>query len=279
MFSANVRKKSIGKMRSMRLLAVFLVPVIALILGAAAPKAWAQEVAEAELFFEYNSTDLDLGFDIFFDADAWTEATLTAPDGMTDFFLVNTGGGLFDKGNTEIMTESAEPPFGPDCAIPDECTDQEIADAIADFQSFFPDGTWSLEVVFTDSSSTTVFIDLSHDLPAAPDIRRPREEQSLKKVKEIKWRDASEAGDPPIISYEVVAEMVINGETFKITAILPGNARKFTIPKEFMRLARRAKKQEELEEFKVEVIARADNLNKTISELAVFEFEEEEEEE
>ncbi len=279
MFSAKVKEKSIGKMRSMRLLAVLLVPVIALIMGATAPKVWAQEIAEFELFFEFNATDLDLGFDIFLDADGWTEATLTAPDGATDFFIVNTGGGLFDKGNTEIMTESAEPPFGPDCAIPDECTDQEIADAIATFRADFPAGTWKIEVVFTDTSSTTASADLSHDLPAAPDIRRPREEQSLKKVSTIRWRDTSEAGDPPIISYEVVAEMVINGETFKITAIVPGSATKFTISKEFMRLARRAKKQGELEEFKVEVIARADNLNKTITELSVFEFEEEEEEE
>jgi hypothetical protein len=279
MFSAKIREKSIEKMRSMRLLTIFLVPVATLILGAAAPQVWAQEIAEAEVFFEFNSTDLDLGFDIFFDADPWTEATLTAPDGITQFFLVNTDGGLFDQGNTEIMTESAEPPFSDSCLDPENCTEQEIADAITDFQSNFPDGIWELEVVFTDTTSTTVDVELSHDLPSAPRIRRPKEEQNIKKVKDIRWRDTSQEGDPEIISYEVVAEMVIDGETFVNTATLPGNARKLTISKEFMSLAKRAKKRGDLEEFKVEVVARADNLNKTITEVPVFEFEEDDDEE
>jgi hypothetical protein len=43
MFSAKIREKSIGKVRSMRLLAVLLVPVAVLILGAAVPEGWAQE--------------------------------------------------------------------------------------------------------------------------------------------------------------------------------------------------------------------------------------------
>ena len=52
----------------MRLLAVLLVPLIFFILGATAPQVWAEEIAEQEVFFEFNSTDLDLGFDIFLDA-------------------------------------------------------------------------------------------------------------------------------------------------------------------------------------------------------------------
>jgi hypothetical protein len=281
MFSAKIREKSIGKMRSMRLLAGFLVPVIALILGATAAPVWAGEISEAEVFFEFNSTDLDLGFDIFLDADPWVLARVTGPPpGNEVFFLVNTGAGLFDKGNTEIMTESAEPPFGPDCAIEDECTEQEIADAIDDFQdNFFPEGTYTFFVEFIDGTDAETTAELFHDLPAAPDIRKPREGQSLKKAKKIIWRDTSEGGDPEIISYEVVAEMVIDGETFVNTATLPGNAKKLTISSEFRKLAKRAKKRGELEEFKVEVVARGDNLNKTITEVPLFEMEEEEEEE
>lgn len=289
MFSAKLREKSIDKKRSMRLLTVLIVPVIALFLGATVPQVWAQgEIAEAEVFFEFNSTDLDLGFDIFLDADPWVYATVTGPGGA--IFIVDTGGGLEDKGNTEIMTESAEPPFGPDCAIEDECTEQEIADAIDDFQdNFFPEGTYTFYVEFTDGTDATTTAELFHDLPAAPDIRKPREGQSLKKVKKIRWRDTSEGGDEEIIGYEVVAEMVVLVEddgggdpeerTYKNTATLPGGARKLTVPLEFMKLAKHAKKRGELAEFKVEIVARGENLNKTITELPVFELEEEEEEE
>ena len=274
MLSTKVRKKSVGRIRTMRLLAVLLVPIVALILVAAAPQIWAQEIAEAEVFFEFNSTDLDLGFDIFLDGDPWVTATVKAPDGT--IFIVDTGSGLNDKGNTEIMTESAEPPFSDSCDDPENCTPQEIADAINDFQSFFPAGTYTLEVEFQAGGNLSTTAELSHDLPAAPDISRPKEGANLKKVKTIRWRDTSEAGDPEIIEYEIVAEMVIDGETFKNIAILPGSARKVTIPKEFMSLAKRAKKQGDLEEFKVEIVARGDNLNKTITEQPVFELEEEE---
>jgi hypothetical protein len=283
MFSAKSREKSIGKMRSIRLLAVFLIPVAALILGAAATQVWAQEISEAEIFFEFNSTDLDLGFDIFFDADPWRAATLTDPNG-TEYFLVNTGGGLFEQGNTEIFTESAEPPFCEEVAE-ELCDEDFIQGKIDEFQAGFEDGFWELIVEFADGTiSEPVVIELDHALPAAPDIRRPKEEQNLKKVKDIRWRDTSTGTDPEIISYEVVAEMVVLGEdeeelTYVNTATLPGTAKKFTISKEFMSLAKRAKKRGKLVEFKAEVIARGANLNKTITEVPVFEFEDDEDEE
>jgi hypothetical protein len=285
MITGKIREKSIDKSRNQRLLAVLLVPLIALILGSAAPQVWAQEISEFEVFFEFNSTDLDLGFDIFLDADPWTNAMLTAPDGTTLFFEADTGdptSGLREKGNTEIFTESAEPPFGPDCDIEDECREDEIEDAIADFQAFFPAGTWRIDVTFVDDSTDTAFAELSHDLAAAPRIRRPKEDRSIKKIKSIKWADQSQEGDPEIIGYEVVAEMVVlveddEGEeeelTYVNTATLPGSARKLTISPEFMKLAKKAKKRGELVEFKVEIIARADNLNKTIAERVLFELE------
>ena len=279
MNSRKMREQSIGKKKSLRSTAILLVPLVALILGGAAPQIWALEIAEAELFFEFNSTDLALGFDIFLDADPWVEAILIAPDGMTEFLIVDTGGGLEEKGNTEIMTESAEPSFSDTCADPEDCTPAEIAAAIAAFQTDFPEGTWEIEVVFLDLTSARAPVELSHDLPAAPEIIRPREGAKLKNVKNIRWEDTSQGGDPEIISYEVVAEMVIDGETFKTTATIPGDARKFTIAKEFRSMARHAKKQGTLEEYKAEVIARADNLNKTITEVVIFEPEEDEEEE
>jgi hypothetical protein len=282
MLSTKVRGKSPETMKQMRLLAVLIVPAVALIMGAVTPEVWAQpEISEFEVFFEFNSTDLDLGFDIFLDADPWVEATLTAPDNVTQYFFVNTGGGLEEKGNTEIMTESAEPPFCEDVAE-EVCDEDFIQGKIDEFQDgFFPEGDWTIEVLFVDLVTTdTATVTLSHALPAAPKIKWPREGFSLRRIKSIRWKDKSEEGDPEIISYEAVAEMVIAEDdeerTFKNTAILPGSAKKLTIPKEFMKLAKRAKSRGDLVEFKVEVIGRGENLNKTITEVPVFEFEEEE---
>ena len=65
--------------------------------------------------------------------------------------------------------------------------------------------------------------------------------------------------------------MVIDDRTFVNTATLPAGVTRFTVARQFMRLAARAHRAGLLEEFKVEVISRAVNLNKTITELSVFE--------
>jgi hypothetical protein len=244
-------------------------------MGTAAKVVWAQdpvEFDEAEVFFEFNSTDRDLGFDIFLDGEPWETVTVTGPDGQ--IFQVLTDGSLFDLGNTEIMTESAEPPFCEDIEEED-CDDEFIQDKIDEFQALFPEGTYLFSGTTVEGDAIEGSAELSWDLPAPPDIRRPREGTRIKKIKVIRWKDASEADDPEIIGYEVVAEAVIDGETFVNTATLPGNARKYTISPQFLKLVRRAHKRGTLEEFKAEVIARADNLNKTISEVVVFEVEEE----
>jgi hypothetical protein len=93
MFTGKIREKSIGKIRPRRLLAVLLALVVALILGAAAPEGWANDAIpfdEAEVFFEFNSTDLDLGFDIFMDAEPWTSVRVIGPGGR--IFKVLTDG-------------------------------------------------------------------------------------------------------------------------------------------------------------------------------------------
>jgi hypothetical protein len=56
--------------KHMRLFPLFLVAIVALIVGAAAPEAWVQEkvpLDEARIFIEYNSSDNDLGFHVFLD--------------------------------------------------------------------------------------------------------------------------------------------------------------------------------------------------------------------
>lgn len=64
--------------------------------------------ADAEVFFEQNLTDDDLGLQIFLDADGWTRVDVSDP-GNQKIVQVHTQGPLSDLGITELRFESAEP--------------------------------------------------------------------------------------------------------------------------------------------------------------------------
>ena len=58
--------------RHMRRLPGFLVIIVALIVATTGPQAWAADpFEEARIFFEYNSTDNDLGVHVSLDAEDW----------------------------------------------------------------------------------------------------------------------------------------------------------------------------------------------------------------
>jgi regulation of enolase protein 1 (concanavalin A-like superfamily) len=63
---------------------------------------------EARIFFEYNSTDNDLGVHVFLDADDWRKLSIEAPNGRK-LFSVDTKGGYRLLGLTEISRARARP--------------------------------------------------------------------------------------------------------------------------------------------------------------------------
>ena len=102
--------------KHMRMLAILLVPVVALILGAAAPELWANDdddddeipFDEAEFFFELNDTDGDLGIHALIDGDAWKRLTIEDPR-ERKMLDIKVKGRMRRQGLTEIFFESAEP--------------------------------------------------------------------------------------------------------------------------------------------------------------------------
>ena len=97
--------------QSMRLVTLFLVTIVALIVVAAAPNAWAKKklpFGEARIFIEYNSTANDLGFHVFLDAEDWQEVGIVNPKGRT-IFEVEGKRGFGKLGMTELFFEGAEP--------------------------------------------------------------------------------------------------------------------------------------------------------------------------
>jgi len=131
---------------------------VALLLGAGVliPDARAQRpqrFSEAELFFELNDTDGDLGIHASIDGEPWTHLEIEGPDD-SQLLDISAGGRLRSQGLTQLFFESAEPSF-------DELEP-------ADFFHRFPEGRY--EIVARAQEGGTIFSSavLSHVMPARP---------------------------------------------------------------------------------------------------------------
>jgi hypothetical protein len=134
---------------------VFFGALAALLLAAAVPPSWAVELDEAFLRIEINATDGDVGFHGKFDGKAWKEMEIKSPNGR-EIYEVEAGGALRRQGLTENFFESAEP----------TCAEQPLRA----FLQRFPQGTYRFKGETTDGKNLKGDAELSHALPAAPDI-------------------------------------------------------------------------------------------------------------
>jgi hypothetical protein len=98
----------LSKKKQMRLLAVLLVPVVALIVGAAAPQVWADEEPECFFNIELNATDEDVGVQGYFDWDPWKRLTIDDPE-ENRIARLRARGSLELQGWTEYFYETGEP--------------------------------------------------------------------------------------------------------------------------------------------------------------------------
>ena len=117
--------------------------------------------AVAEVFFELNNTDGDLGIHSLIDGDPWKRLSI---EGADERRLLNIGvrGRLRRQGLTELFFESAEPPF-------DELPP-------ARFFRRFPEGTYEIEGVTLEGLELESETMVTHAMPAppAPTVVRPR---------------------------------------------------------------------------------------------------------
>ena len=234
MFSAKVREKSIGKMKSNQLLAVFLVPMVALILGGAVSKGWAQES-----FFniELNATDLDVGVRGFFDDDPWKELEIENPRGRT-ISEDESRRGLKRQGKAEWFFESGEPPL-------DEVSFRR-------FLRRFPEGDYIFEAELIEGGEVDCVEELTHVIPCPPvvsydDSNREISWVEVTQVVDTEMTDANVAdgiGDPPIEEvaceypepddeFEIDGyEVIVEGSKGDLSVTLPAGDTSFTVPTE-----------------------------------------------
>jgi hypothetical protein len=270
MFSAKIREKSIGKMRSMRLLAVLLVPVAVLILGAAVPEGWAQEEEfdEAEVFFELNDTDGDLGIHALIDGEPWKELEIEHPNG-SDMLEIEVKGRLKRQGLTELFFESAEPTF-------DELDPEK-------FFRRFPKGEYEIEGETLEGDELESVAEVTHLIPApaenievnGQDVPEDCEEGPVPVVSgpvTVTWDEVtmshSELGrtNEPIevVRYQVVVEQ--EDLELVLSVDLPPDVTEIELPEGFTALGIG-------EEFKIEILVREESFNQTAVE-SCFEVDE-----
>jgi hypothetical protein len=240
---------------------------VIMMLGAAS----AAEFDEAEIFFELNNTDGDLGIHALIDGEAWKTLEIEDPYERT-MLGVRVKGRLGGQGLTEFFFESAEPSF-------DELSPAEFFDR-------FPEGEYKIEGTTLEGDEMESIAELTHVMPAPAeptvnglpmavqcDEEEPGYDITVTSAPVvIAWPpvttshpdpDTGGAGvQPPIAveiyNYEVVVEahIEVDGEEFesRINVILPPGETSFEVPNEILALT---------DKFKYEILAREVSFNQT----------------
>jgi len=136
------------------------------------------QIEEARIILETNATDCDTGLQVFFDAEAWREVTVTKPDGETILLHVEAPG-PGDFGPTEYFNEFSEPVIAEFAADvpPQQCAKPEST--LAELFAFAPAGTYQFAGETVDGRALEGEATLSHAIPAPPEIAAPEEREVL----------------------------------------------------------------------------------------------------
>lgn len=225
------------------------------------------KLEEAELFFELNDSDGDLGIHGFADGDAWKELEIEGPRDREIMEIV-VKSSLKRQGVTELFFESAEPCF------PDDCDPGDVGLDPAVFFERFPQGWYEIEVETLDGEELENRVYLSQRIPAAPEVATiggvEYDDEECTVVPgpiadvKIVWDEVTHTheelgkgrnkplGNNEVIYYEFVVE--IDEEPWNSKTIIPPaeEAVSMVIPKAFFELA-------PAEEYKFEILVRVDN--------------------
>lgn len=224
--------------------------------------------AVAEVFFELNNTDGDLGIHALIDGEPWKRLTIEDPR-ERKMLNAYVRGRLRRQGLTEIFFESAEPTF-------DELPPEK-------FFRRFPAGTYEVEGRTLDGQELESETEITHAMPAPPEAHVngiPMPEQcddeepgydviTVESPIVISWPAVTrthpelgypqDSGDIEIYNYQVVVETEFelpNGDEFAtvFSTVLPPGVTSMTVPDEFL---------SQSDEFKFEVLAREESWNQT----------------
>ncbi len=205
------------------------------------------EFDDARLKIETNATDGDAGLQVFADADAWAEITITNPAGKK-VIAVKAERVIRDYGLTELFSESSEPPF---TEFPFE-----------EFKRLFPEGTYTFTGKTTEGDRLRSTFTLSHRVPDGPRISSPVRGATIARAELIvEWRPVTTPSGIDVVAYQVlvVDEKPGLGNPKRVfDAVLPGSVNRLPIPAAFLTPG----------DYKAEVLAIERNGNQTPTEVA-----------
>lgn len=189
----------------------------ALLLIAAAGGEEAPEeipLEEARIYWEFNSTDDDLGVHVFLDGEDWRKIKIKNPNGKT-IFEVKGKGPYKDLGLTELFYEGAEPALS---EVP-----------LEDLLELFPEGDYEFSGKYVEGEKVTGTWAFTHAVPAGPVVDST---VSAGPSVEISWELVTDSAPGfPDLPIDITGYQVIVG-SFQVT--LPDTATSVTVPPEYV---------------------------------------------
>jgi hypothetical protein len=185
--------------------------------------------ADAEVFFEFNTTDNDLGFQLFLDADGWRRVRLLDP-GRNEIALLQAEGKLARLGITELRFESAEP-------SPEEVLSQ------------FPPGVYRFRGRSVEGELLASNAILSHDFAPAPTMSPANGQEVDPRNTVVEWNA------PGAELVELIIEQGELGHILDVT--VSGSTKRLRVPPQFLTPGM---------EYKIEILSISENGNRTIAE-------------
>lgn len=185
--------------------------------------------ADAEAFFEFNTTDDDLGLQIFLDAEGWDKVNVQDPN-QEKIVEVLTRGTLSELGITELRFESAEP------------SPEEVL-------ALFPPGEYRFRGQTVEGDELRSTAELSHDFLEPPTITPCDGKVVDPNNTVVKWKA------PGAELVEIIIESEETDNLFDIT--VESSVTSLNVPPQFL---------EPGLEYKLEILALAENGNRTIVE-------------
>jgi hypothetical protein len=206
---------------------------------------------EADIFFELNDTDGDLGIHARVDGEEWMTLDMETPD-ETEILKITAKSRLRRQGLTEIFFESAEPSF--DDLAPER------------FFRRFPEGLYEIGGITLDGRELESQDEVSHVMPAPPNVVYPPlsgcdQPAPVAPPVIIDWDPVTtshpDIGRPDpdieITGYNVVVERE-EPRLLVLSVDLPAGMTSFEIPSQFLTLG---------DEFKWEIVTRESAGNQT----------------